>query len=64
MDLSLSNSSDISKSSWQIIAGHLIEAEIPEIQHRRAHLMGAVAVSSTVTQPHIESFVSQVEGRS
>lgn len=63
MDLPLSDPSDISKGSWQVISGHLIEAEIPEIQHRRTHLMGAVAISSAVAQPHVKSLVGKVEGR-
>lgn len=64
MDLSLGDPSYISKGGWQVVSGHLIEAEIPKIQHRRTHLMSAVAISSTVSQPHIEPLVGQVEGRS
>jgi len=63
MNLSLRYSIDISESSWQVIAGHLIEAEIPKIERYRTHFMRAVTVSSTITKPNIETSISKMEGR-
>lgn len=63
MYLPLSYSSDISKCCWEVIAGHLIEAEVPEIQHNRTHLFSAVTITSTVAKPHVKALVRKVKGR-
>lgn len=58
VDLPVSYPINVTKSCGQIVVSHLVKGEVPEVQNRWAHLMVAVAISSAVAQPHVESLIS------
>lgn len=60
----MSNSSNISECSWQIIFSHIVKTKIPKFQDTWTQFFIAISISSAISNPHIKSLICEIKRRS
>ena len=61
MDLSIGYSIDISEGCWQIELSHIIKSEVAKRESTWTKFGITISVSSTVTNPNVESLIGKIK---